>query len=60
MNDGNSVNEKNAKEFEELMKDSSTDVDKYYYDSKNPFVKLLLIVLACIIIVGCLLMFVFK
>ncbi len=59
MNKDNNVNEKNAQEFETLMKNAQTDVDKYYYDSKNPFVKIVLIILACIIIVGCLLLFVF-
>lgn len=55
--DNRDVNEKNAREFEDLMEKSSTDVDKFYYDSKNPFVKIILIVLALIIIVGCFFLF---
>lgn len=55
--DNRDVNEKNAREFEDLMEKSSTNVDKFYYDSKNPFVRIILIVLALIIIVGCFFLF---
>ena len=52
-----SVNEKNASEFENLMKESSTDVDKYFYDSKNPVVIIILLALAAIIVFGCFIIF---
>lgn len=43
---------KNKREnFEKLMEDSSTDKD-VYWDKNNPFVKLILLVLAVIIVVG--------
>ena len=45
------VNKQKREEYEQLMKDSSTQLDGYY-DKKNPFVKLLLLVLAVIIILG--------
>ncbi len=51
------VNKKKAEEFENLMEKSSTDLDLYYYDSKNPLVRLLLIILGLIIIVGCAVIF---
>lgn len=54
MNNGNQeleVNKQKREEYEQLMKDSSTQLDGYY-DKKNPFVKLLLLVLAVIIILG--------
>ena len=44
MNNGNQeleVNKQKREEYEQLMKDSSTQLDGYY-DKKNPFVKLLL------------------
>ncbi len=56
----NNVNDKNKQEFEQLMQNSQTDTDKYYYDSKNPFVKIFLLILGIIIIVGCLFLFVFS
>lgn len=45
------VNKKNREDYENLMKDSSTNLDGYY-DSKNPLVILVLLVLLVIIIVG--------
>ena len=45
------VNKEKREEYEKLMKDSSTKTDDYY-DRKNPFVRLLLLVLAIIIILG--------
>lgn len=46
------INRQKAAEFEDLMQKSSTDVDKYYYDSKNPLVRIILVVLGGIIIFG--------
>ena len=45
------VNKEKREEYEQLMKDSSTQLDGYY-DRKNPFVRLLLLVLAVIIVLG--------
>ena len=44
-------NKRNREDFENLMADSSTNLDGYW-DKNNPFVKLLLLVLAVIIILG--------
>lgn len=44
-------NKKNREDYEQLMKDSSTDLDGYW-DRKNPFVIIILFVLAVIIVVG--------
>lgn len=49
-----SVNKEKAEEFETLMEKSGTKIDYFYYDSKNPIVRGLLIVLGCIILTGCL------
>lgn len=45
------VNKEKREEYENLMKDSSTQLDGYW-DRKNPFVRLLLLVLAFIIVLG--------
>ena len=44
-------NKKNREGYEQLMKDSSTNLDGYW-DRKNPFVIIILFVLAVIIVVG--------
>ena len=44
-------NKKNREDYEQLMKDSSTNFDGYW-DRKNPFVIIILFVLAVIIVVG--------
>ncbi len=44
-------NKKNREDYEQLMKDSSTNLDGYW-DRKNPFVVIILFVLAVIIVVG--------
>ena len=46
------VNEKNSEDYEKLMKASSTDVDRYYWDRKNPAVRILLMILFAIVILG--------
>lgn len=45
------VNRKNRENYEQLMKESSTQLDGYW-DSNNPFVKILLIGLFVLIVVG--------
>ena len=45
------VNRKNREDYEQLMKDSSTNLDGYW-DKSNPFVRILLLVLGIIIICG--------
>ncbi len=45
------VNKKNREDFEELMKESSTKKDMYW-DSNNPAVKIVLLVIGAIILVG--------
>ena len=45
------VNKKNRENYEQLMKESSTQLEGYW-DSNNPFVKILLLVLFCLIAVG--------
>lgn len=52
------VNQKNAEAFNTLMQESSTDVDKFYYDKNNSIVRILLIILGIIIILGCLIVFI--
>ena len=44
-------NKKNRVDYENLMRDSSTQLDGYW-DSNNPFVKVLLLILGIIIVVG--------
>lgn len=44
-------NKKNRENYENLMSESSTQLDGYW-DKNNPFVKLLLFILAIIIVVG--------
>ncbi len=44
-------NKKNRENYEQLMKESSVNLDGYW-DKKNPFVKILLFLLAVIIIGG--------
>lgn len=45
------VNKKNREDYEQLMRDSSSNLDGYW-DKNNSFVKILLIVLLVIIVVG--------
>lgn len=45
------VNRKNREDYENLMKNSSTQLDGYW-DKNNLFVKLLLCILGVIIIIG--------
>lgn len=45
------VNRKNREDYEQLMKESSTNLDGFW-DSNNIFVKLILLVLLVIIVVG--------
>ncbi len=54
MNDNNNeldVNKKKREEYEQLMKDSSTNLDGYW-DKNNIFVRVLLLCLAAIVILG--------
>ena len=44
-------NKKNREDFENLMKESSTNLDDYY-DKKNPIVQIFLFVLGIFILVG--------
>ena len=44
-------NKKNREDYEQLMKDSSVNKD-IYWDSHNPIVRIVLLVLGLIIIVG--------
>ena len=44
-------NKKNREGYEQLMKDSSTNLDGYW-DSKNIFVRILLLILLIIIVIG--------
>ncbi len=54
MNDNSNleVNKKNSEDYENLMKQSSTDVDRYYWDRGNPTIKIFLLVLLGIIVIG--------
>ncbi len=45
------VNKKNRENYENLMKDSSTNLDGYW-DKNNIFIKIVLTILGVIIIVG--------
>ena len=45
------INKKNRENYEQLMKDSSTQLNGYW-DSNNPFVKILLLGLSILIVVG--------
>jgi len=45
------VNKKNREDYEQLMKDSSTNLDGFW-DSNNLFVKIFLLVLLVIIVGG--------
>ena len=45
------VNKEKREEFEQLMQESSTNLDGYW-DKQNPFVRLLLLVLGLIIVAG--------
>lgn len=54
MNDNNNeldVNKQKREEYEQLMKDSSTNLDGYW-DKNNIFVRVLLLCLAAIVILG--------
>lgn len=44
-------NKKNREDYENLMADSSSKLDGYW-DKKNPFVILILVILLAIIVVG--------
>lgn len=50
-NDELEVNKKNREDYEQLMKDSSTNLDGFW-DSNNLFVKIFLLVLLVIIVGG--------
>lgn len=45
------INKKNREDYEQLMKEASVNLDGYY-DKKNPFVKILLLLLGIVIIGG--------
>jgi len=45
------INKKNRENYEQLMKDSSTQLNGYW-DSNNPFVKILLLGLFILIVIG--------
>ena len=45
------INRRNREDYEQLMKDSSTNLDGYW-DSKNIFVRILLLILLVIIVIG--------
>ena len=45
------VNKEKREEFEQLMQESSTNLDGYW-DKQNPFVSLLFLVLGLIIVAG--------
>ena len=45
------INKKNRENYEQLMKDSSTQLNGYW-DSNNPFVKILLLGLFILVVVG--------
>lgn len=55
-NDELEVNKKNREDYEQLMKDSSTNLDGFW-DSNNLFVKIFLLVLLVIIVGGSLFVF---
>ena len=45
------INKKNKEDFEKLMEESSTNKDAYW-DSNNPIVKIVLLLIGVIIIIG--------
>ena len=45
------INKKNRENYEQLMKESSVNLDGYY-DKKNPFVRILLLLLGVVIVGG--------
>ncbi len=45
------INKKNRENYEQLMKESSVNLDDYY-DKKNPFVRILLLLLGVVIVGG--------
>lgn len=45
------VNKKNREDFEDLMQESSTKKDMYW-DSNNPAVRIVLLIIGAIILVG--------
>ncbi len=54
MNDENEeleINKKNREDFEKLMEESSTKKDMYW-DSNNPAVRVILLIIGAIILVG--------
>lgn len=50
------INRRNREDYEQLMKDSSTQLDGYW-DINNPFVKLVLIGLLVVIAIGTIIIF---
>lgn len=50
------VNRKNREDYEQLMKDSSTNLDGFW-DSNNIFVKIFLIILLVVIVGGSIIIF---
>lgn len=45
------INKKNREDYEKLMEESSSKKDMYW-DSKNPFVKIILFIIGTVIIAG--------
>ena len=45
------INKKNRENYEQLMRESSVNLDGYY-DKKNPFVRILLLLLGVVIVGG--------
>lgn len=45
------INARKAEEFQQLMKDSSTNLDDYY-DKNNPVVLIILLILGAFIVIG--------
>ena len=46
------VNKKNSDDYNKLMNESSTNIDRYYWDRKNPIIKILLLILFFVIVLG--------
>ncbi len=46
------VNKKNSDDYNKLMNESSTNIDRYYWDRKNPIIKILLLILFFAIVLG--------
>ncbi len=46
------VNKKNSDDYNKLKNESSTNIDRYYWDRKNPIIKILLLILFFAIVLG--------